>query len=62
MKLDDVLILIDSDIRTTIFFNGTDITSSEAETLQVMLKPEALNLNVNTIGCDSNEIKIWTED
>lgn len=63
MTLREMLELIDIDTQTYIIFSeDVDVSSSDAQNLLHLIADPILNMTkVKQIGCEDDQIKIWTE-
>lgn len=63
MTLREMLELIDCDTPTYVIFqDDMDISSSEAQHLLHLIADPILDMTkVEQVGCEDNQIKIWTE-
>lgn len=62
MTLREMLELIACDTPTYVSFDdGKDVSSCEADHLLFILNSSCLDMAIERIGCEDNQIKIWTE-
>lgn len=62
MTLKEILDVIDLDTQTKILFDSeTNVLADEAETLIAVLSEDILKKDIIEIGCEHDQIKIWTK-